>query len=116
MPPLPRRRRPAADDYCLLMRLSKNIAENNGLACESTWIPVEHNKKYRFTALYHSTGPTARLFLKGFAEKPDQFSDPKNPDSTRHEIYRANPPPRQERRLGCDRNGLHAGDPEAHGP
>ena len=33
---------------CLMMRMSKNIAENNGLACISTWIPVDNNKKYRF--------------------------------------------------------------------
>jgi hypothetical protein len=100
VPPLPA---PAAgaggapvNDYCLLMRMSKSVAENNGLACESTWIPVEQSKKYRFTALYHSTGPTARLFLKGFAEKPDQYSDPKNPDSTRREFYRAQVLPRNK--------------------
>jgi hypothetical protein len=85
-----------ANDYCLIMRMSKAVAESNGLACESTWIPVEEGKKYRFTALYHSTGPTARLFLKGFAEKLDQFSDPKNPDSTRREFYRAQILPRKK--------------------
>ena len=85
-----------ANDYCLMMRMGKTVAENNGLACESTWIPVEQGKKYRFTALYHSTGPTARLFLKGFAEKPDQFSDPKNPDSMRREFYRAQILPRKK--------------------
>jgi hypothetical protein len=88
-------------DYCLLMRLSKTVAENNGLACESTWIPVEQNKKYRFTARYHSTGPTIRVFLKGFAEKPDQFSDPKNLDSMRREFYRAQVLPR-EKNAGWD--------------
>jgi len=85
-----------ANDYCLMMRMSKSVAEANGLACESTWIPVEQGKKYRFTALYHSTGPTARLFLKGFAEKPDQFSDPKNPDTMRREFYRAQILPRKK--------------------
>jgi TolB-like protein len=97
LPPPPAGRTGApANDYCLMMRMSKTVAENNGLACESTWIPVEQGKKYRFTALYHSTGPVARLFLKGFAEIPDQFSDPKNPDSMRREFYRAQILPRQK--------------------
>jgi hypothetical protein len=85
-----------SDTYCLLMRMSKHTAENNGLACESTWIPVEQGNKYRFTAEYHSRGPTARLFLKGFAEKPDQFSDTNNPESTRREFYRAQVLPRKK--------------------
>jgi len=99
VPPLPAstgRAGALPNDYCLMMRMSKTVAENNGLACESTWIPVEADKKYRFAALYHSTGPTARLFLKGFAEKPDQFSDPKNPDSMRREFYRAQILPRKK--------------------
>lgn len=85
-----------SDQFCLLMRISKHTAENNGLACESTWIPVEQGTKYRFTVQYHSTGPTARLFLKGFAEKPDQFSDPKKPETSRREFYRAQVLPRQK--------------------
>lgn len=99
LPPPPTRSVPVAglvNGYCLMMRMSKQVAENNGLACESTWIPVEQNKKYRFTAQYHSQGPTARLFLKGFAEKPDQFSDAKNPESSRREFYRAQVLPRKK--------------------
>jgi hypothetical protein len=78
-----------ANGFCLMMRMSKEIAENNGLACESTWMPVEGNKKYRFTVKYHSTGPTTHIFLKGFAEKADQFSDKNDPESLRREFYRA---------------------------
>jgi TolB-like protein len=94
IPSLPAAAAGAANEYCLLMRMSKTVAENNGLACQSTWIPVEQSKKYRFTALYHSTGPTLHLFLKGFAEKPDPYGDPKHPDSTRREFYRAQVLPR----------------------
>jgi hypothetical protein len=93
VPPVPAAGAPA-NDHCLLMRMSKTVAENNGLACESTWIPVEQGKKYRFTARYHSTGPTTHLFLKGFGEKPDQYSDPINPETTRREFYRAQVLPR----------------------
>ena len=42
---------------------------------------------------YHSTGPTLRVFLKGFAEQNDEFVDNSTPEraleSTRKEYYRA---------------------------
>jgi hypothetical protein len=91
---------PAADaagnpaGYYLQMRMSQTVAENNGLACESTWIPVEQGKKYRFTARYRSTGPVARIFLKGFALKPDGFGDKNDPEAARREFYRAQVLPR----------------------
>ena len=80
-----------SDGYCLMMRMSKDIAEANGLACESIWVPVDQGKKYRFSVQYHSTGPTARLFLKGFAFKPDQFGDKNDLEAVRREYYRTNP-------------------------
>jgi len=87
---------------CLMMRVSKNVAENNGLACESIWIPVEAGVKYRFAAQYHSTGPTLRVFLKGFAEQNDEFVDNSTPEraleSTRREYYRAQVLPRGKNR------------------
>lgn len=86
----------AKDGHCLMLRMSKNTAENNGLACESIWIPVEHNQTYRFTCQYHSTGPVPRLFLKGFALKPDQFGDKSDPESVRREFYRAQILPRKK--------------------
>jgi hypothetical protein len=85
-----------AEGHVLMMRISQQIAENNGLAVESTWIPVEQNKKYRFTAQYKSDGPHARIFLKGFAEKPDQFGDKNDPEATRREFYRAQVLPRKK--------------------
>jgi hypothetical protein len=80
---------------CLLMRMGKKIAENNGLACESTWIPITQGTKYRFTVRYHSTGPALHLFLKGFATRPDQFGNKGDPEATRREYYRAQVLPRK---------------------
>jgi hypothetical protein len=87
---------PGAAGHCLMMNMSKNVAENNGLACVSTWIPVEAGKKYRFTCQYFSHGPTARLFLKGFAYKPDQYGDKNDPEAVRREYYRAQVAPREK--------------------
>lgn len=80
----------------LLLRMGEHVAANNGLACESMWIPVEHGKKYRFAVRYHSTGPTLHLFLKGFGEKADAYSTPSNLESMRREFYRAQVVPREK--------------------
>lgn len=80
----------------LLMRMSKTVSENNGLACESTWIPVEQGSKYRFTVRYRSTGPRLRLFIKGFAVKGDQFGDKNDPEAVRREYYRFQVLPREK--------------------
>ena len=45
---------------------------------------------------YHSTGPVPRLFLKGFAEKADQFGDKKDPEAVRREYYRMQVLPREK--------------------
>ena len=85
--------------YCLMMRMSKHIAENNGLACISTWIPVDNNKKYRFSVRYLSHGPTARLFLKGFGYQPDQYGGgarKHDPEATRRQYYEAEVLPRKQ--------------------
>ncbi|HVT80267.1 MAG TPA: hypothetical protein VHM90_06375 [Phycisphaerae bacterium] len=83
------------DGTCLQLRVTRGTAEMNGLACESTWIPVEANKKYRFAASYHSDAPTLRVFLKGFATKSDQFGDKNDPEAVRREFYRAQVLPRE---------------------
>lgn len=87
--------------YCLMMRLSQATAEANGLACMSDWIAVEDGQKYRFAVRYHSTGPVPRLFIKGFAQDPDQFGDRNDPEAARREYYRAQILPRQ-RNAGWD--------------
>jgi hypothetical protein len=85
-----------ASGHCLMLNMSKSVAESNGLACVSTWIPVEAGKKYRFTCSYFSHGPTARLFLKGFAYKPDQYGNKSDPEAVRREYYRAQVAPRNK--------------------
>jgi len=80
---------PSAVGYCLMMRVGKGVAESNGLACESFWIPVKDGHHYRFAADYHSTDPEIQIFLKGFSYWPDEFSTPDNLASQRKEIYRA---------------------------
>ncbi len=86
----------AGDGHYLLMRMSKEIAESNGLACESTWIPVEQGAKYRFTVRYRSTGPRLRLFIKGFAVKGDQYGEKNDPEAVRREYYRFQVLPREQ--------------------
>ncbi len=84
----------SAQGDCLMMRMSENIAENNGLACISTWIPAEDSKMYRFACQYHSTGPSLHLFLNGYAFRPDQFGDKKDPEAVRRQAYRYQVVPR----------------------
>ena len=79
---------PSAGGYCLMLRTDLNIAQSNGLACESTWIPVIQGHRYRFLVQYHSNGPRIRIFINGFAYSPDQFSTSNNLASQRREIYR----------------------------
>ncbi len=80
---------PAARGHCLMLRIGDYVAQNNGLACESDWIPVHDGQRYRFSVQYHSMAPRIRIFLKGFAYWPDRFSSPADPASQRKEIYRA---------------------------
>ncbi len=79
---------PGAQGYCLMLRTDLNIAQSNGLACESDWIPVIQGHRYRLEVWYHSDAPRIRIFINGFAYSPDQFSNPKNPASERRELYR----------------------------
>lgn len=79
---------PRAKGYCLMLRTDLGIAQSNGLACESTWIPVIQADRYRFIVQYHSNAPRIRIFINGFAYSPDQFSNTNNLASQRREIYR----------------------------
>jgi len=107
-----------AQGHCLMMKMSKNTAENNGLACVSTWIAVEAGKKYRFSCEYLSHGPTARLFLKGFAVRADQYGDKSDPEAVRREYYRAQVAPRKSNKefelieMDFTPSSLKAGDPK----
>jgi hypothetical protein len=73
---------PAA--HVLAMRLSRQIAETNGLACLSDPIPVAADTRYRLTFRFYSQGPTQHVFVKGY--------DGNSGDAER-EIYRRQIPP-----------------------
>jgi hypothetical protein len=79
---------PGAKGACLMLRTNLTIAQSNGLACESTWIPVIQGHRYRFEVQYHSAAPRIRIFINGFAYSPDQFSTAGKLGSQRREIYR----------------------------
>jgi hypothetical protein len=50
----------------LAMRLSKDDAENNGLACLSDAISIQPATRYRISFRYKSDGPTLHVFVKGY--------------------------------------------------
>jgi hypothetical protein len=50
----------------LAMRLSKECAENNGMACVSEPIKVTPRTRYRISFRYNSDGPSTHVFVKGY--------------------------------------------------
>jgi len=50
----------------LAMNLSKNAAENNGLACLSDAIAIDPKTRYRLSFRYKSDGPVLHVFVKGY--------------------------------------------------
>jgi hypothetical protein len=50
----------------LAMRLSKECAENNGMACLSEPIKVTPRTRYRISFRYKSDGPSTHVFVKGY--------------------------------------------------
>jgi hypothetical protein len=59
------------DHHVLAMKLSKDVAESNGLACLSDAIPIEQNTRYRLQFKYKSDGPNLHVFVKGYIKKKD---------------------------------------------
>jgi hypothetical protein len=78
----------------LLLRLNKDVAESNGVACISDWIPVTQGAVYRFACKYRSDGPVTHLFINGYSEMPDKFSSATQPESLRRQTYRYQVSPR----------------------
>lgn len=93
--------KPHRRGYCLMMRMGLGVAQSNGLAAESTWIPVKQGQRYRVSVTYRGNGPKVRVFVKGFAYWPDEFSRPGNLASQRREIYRAQLLPVMTHRNWC---------------
>jgi hypothetical protein len=61
----------AVDKQVLAMKLSKDVAESNGLACLSDAIPIEPETRYRLQFKYKSDGPSLHVFVKGYIKKKD---------------------------------------------
>jgi hypothetical protein len=52
----------------LAMNMSKETAENNGLACLSDAIKIEPKTRYRLSFRYKSDGPVLHVFVKGYTK------------------------------------------------
>ncbi|MDB5172578.1 MAG: hypothetical protein JWN51_1351 [Phycisphaerales bacterium] len=72
----------------LAMRLSKECAENNGLACLSELIKIEPETRYRIQFKYKSDGPNLHVFVKGYTDAPDI-----NGHTIPREVYKRQVPP-----------------------
>lgn len=95
---------PAVDKVCILklpyeggkephnvlaMRLSKDCAENNGMACLSEFIKIEPNTRYRLQFKYKSEGPSLHVFVKGYTMGPSAVSK----ETVKREVYKRQVPP-----------------------
>ncbi|HET6249346.1 MAG TPA: hypothetical protein VFE47_16740 [Tepidisphaeraceae bacterium] len=101
---------PAVDKVCILkqpyqpgrephnvlaMSLSKECAENNGMACLSDYIKIEPNTRYRLQFKYKSDGPSLHVFVKGYTMGPsavEKVTDGK-PKIVKREVYKRQVPP-----------------------
>jgi hypothetical protein len=72
----------------LAMNLSKNVAENNGLASLSDAIPIQAGMRYRISFRYRSDGPTLHVFVKGYTTGKDIAGQ-----AAEREVYRRQVPP-----------------------
>ena len=72
----------------LVLNLSKECAENNGLACLSDSVKIEPNTRYRLSFRYKSEGPVLHVFVKGYTQYPSPTGVMMD-----REIYRRQVPP-----------------------
>jgi hypothetical protein len=95
---------PAVDKVCILglpsesgrpphnvlaMNLSRECAENNGMACLSEFIKIEPNTRYRLQFKYKSNGPSLHVFVKGYTMGPSAVSK----EIVKREVYKRQVPP-----------------------
>ena len=57
---------PGGKGSVLAMNMSKDVAESNGLACISSAVPIQPQKRYRLQFRYKSDGPVLHVFVKGY--------------------------------------------------
>lgn len=75
-------------EQVLAMNLSRTAAENNGLACLSSAIPIEPQTRYRLQFRYRSDGPKLHVFVKGYTRTRNVRGE-----LVEREIYRRQVPP-----------------------
>ncbi len=68
---LPDTKKDAPLHHVLAMKLSKDVAESNGLACLSAPMDITPDVRYRLQFKYKSDGPTLHVFVKGYIKKKD---------------------------------------------
>jgi hypothetical protein len=98
----------------LAMNLSKNVAENNGLACLSDAIPIEAGMRYRLSFRYRSDGPRLHVFVKGYTTGKDIAGN-----AAEREVYRRQVPPSgatdgQWKTVVCDMTPANPNFPVEH--
>lgn len=71
----------------LSMKLSRDCAETNGLACLSARIEIKPDTRYRLSFRYRSDGPVLHVFVKGYT-----LFDNINGQKVEREIYRRQVP------------------------
>ncbi len=81
----------------LAMKLSRECAENNGMACLSAPIPIDDSQRYRISFRYKSDGPTLHVFVKGYTMEKNIKGE-----TVERECYRRQVPPsgRDGREMG----------------
>ncbi|MDB5329456.1 MAG: hypothetical protein JWP03_607 [Phycisphaerales bacterium] len=79
---------PAAGHNVLAMRLSKDCAENNGMACLSDSFKIEPGTRYRIQFKYKSDGPNLHVFVKGYTLAPNVKGE-----MVEREVYKRQVPP-----------------------
>jgi len=75
-------------DNVLVMRMSRGVAETNGLACLSDAIKIEAKTRYRLSFKYKSDGPSLHVFVKGYTMDKDIKGQP-----MLREVYKRQVPP-----------------------
>ena len=90
-------------NHVVRFTIPKIVAENEGVMYYSQPFAVQEGATYRFQCRWRSTGPSPKVFIKGYAEMPSQYkrekqeTDPPESDTgsrngssfDRREIYRS---------------------------
>ncbi|HSV15701.1 MAG TPA: hypothetical protein VLI90_15675 [Tepidisphaeraceae bacterium] len=91
----------------LAMNLSKDTAENNGLACLSAPTPIKPDMRYRLRFRYRSDGPTLHVFVKGYTTAPGLDGKPEERECYRRQVPPSGATDGKWVTVDCDLNPQH---------